>query len=242
MQRAVNEARGTFKYFWRELYWESRRIVPGLDLACVKIPFSDPPGSRNDEGPEVEQMWINDVVFDGQNVHGTLINAPRWVKSVAQGDSISVPLGMIYDWLYVIGGRAYGGWTVNCMRSRMSDEERSSHDAAWGLDFGDPNQVLVTPDWSKSNLEAVTADEHPMALNMLKSLELHLKQQPEYSRSTDDAGWTYLHSMALAGSVANVRLLLAFGADPAATTLSGMNSQQMAESLGWHAVVNAFTG
>ncbi|MDZ4402524.1 DUF2314 domain-containing protein [Prosthecobacter sp.] len=240
MQEAVAEARRTFKFFWRELYWESRRIVPGLDLACVKVPFSDPPGSRNDDGPEVEHMWINDDVFDGQNVQGTLINSPRWVRSVAEGDHITVPLSMVHDWLYVIGGRAYGGWTVNCMRLRMSDEERLSHDEAWGLDFGDPNQVLVVPDWSKSNPAAEKAGEHPMALNMLKSLEIHLKQHPEDSRSSDDAGWTQLHSFALAGSAASVQMLLAHGADPTAITNSGMTSQQMAEALGWEAVVNLF--
>ncbi|WP_429827641.1 DUF2314 domain-containing protein, partial [Campylobacter concisus] len=28
MQRAFEQARESFKYFWRELYWERRRIVP----------------------------------------------------------------------------------------------------------------------------------------------------------------------------------------------------------------------
>jgi len=34
MQRAYEQARATFKYFWRELAWERRRVVPALDLAC----------------------------------------------------------------------------------------------------------------------------------------------------------------------------------------------------------------
>ncbi len=46
MQRANDEARSDFRYFWREMAWERRRIVPGLDLACVKVPFSDPPGEN----------------------------------------------------------------------------------------------------------------------------------------------------------------------------------------------------
>ena len=33
MQRAYENARATFRYFWREISWERRRIVPGLDLA-----------------------------------------------------------------------------------------------------------------------------------------------------------------------------------------------------------------
>jgi hypothetical protein len=33
MQRAYESARATFRFFWRELAWERRRIVPALDLA-----------------------------------------------------------------------------------------------------------------------------------------------------------------------------------------------------------------
>jgi len=47
MQRAYENARANFRYFWREVAWERRRIVPALDLACVKAPFSDgPQGNR----------------------------------------------------------------------------------------------------------------------------------------------------------------------------------------------------
>ena len=38
---AGKTARGKFRYFWRELSWEYRRIVPGLDVAAFKVPFSD---------------------------------------------------------------------------------------------------------------------------------------------------------------------------------------------------------
>ena len=36
---AFESAISTFKYFWRELYWEYRRIVPALELAYVKCAF-----------------------------------------------------------------------------------------------------------------------------------------------------------------------------------------------------------
>jgi uncharacterized protein len=66
MRRAYDQARSTFRYFWRELAWERRRIVPGLDLACVKAPFSDGPSQHRTKGsPEVEQMWLNEIDFDG---------------------------------------------------------------------------------------------------------------------------------------------------------------------------------
>lgn len=40
VNRAGERARKTFKYFWRELFWERRRIISALDFAMVKVPFS----------------------------------------------------------------------------------------------------------------------------------------------------------------------------------------------------------
>src|SRR5258708_28935318 len=80
MQRAYENARATFRYFWREGAWERRRIVPALDLACVKAPFSDgEQGTRTKDTPEVEHMWLSEVDFDGQFVSGVLLNAPNWL-------------------------------------------------------------------------------------------------------------------------------------------------------------------
>ena len=39
MQRAIEKARETFGFFWREIAWNRRRIIPALDMACVKAPF-----------------------------------------------------------------------------------------------------------------------------------------------------------------------------------------------------------
>lgn len=36
MQRAYESARASFRYFWREIAWERRRIVPALDLALCQ--------------------------------------------------------------------------------------------------------------------------------------------------------------------------------------------------------------
>lgn len=49
---AVASAQATFKYFWRELSWEARRIVKGLDMAAVKMSF--PIESDDPEVPSVE--------------------------------------------------------------------------------------------------------------------------------------------------------------------------------------------
>src|SRR5262245_49966241 len=146
MQRAYENARATFRYFWREVAWERRRIVPALDLACVKAPFSDGErGTRSGDAPGVEQMWVSEVDFDGRLVSGVLLNSPNWLKTVKQGDAVRIPLGAISDWRYVISGEVFGAYTVNLLRSRMDRRERQEHDSAWGLKFGDPATIRVTP-------------------------------------------------------------------------------------------------
>ena len=70
MEQAAAKARQTFRFFWREMAWEQRRIVPGLELAAVKGAFSDPLEIRaeNPGGFEVEHMWLLEVDFDGRQL------------------------------------------------------------------------------------------------------------------------------------------------------------------------------
>jgi uncharacterized protein YegJ (DUF2314 family) len=49
MLKANKSARITFKYFWREIYWERKRIVPSLDMAIIKLPFWDKNTEKHDE-------------------------------------------------------------------------------------------------------------------------------------------------------------------------------------------------
>lgn len=37
MLAAYKNAQSTFKFFWRELSWEYRRIIPALEIAAVKV-------------------------------------------------------------------------------------------------------------------------------------------------------------------------------------------------------------
>jgi len=95
--QAYIEARKTFKYFWRELYWEHRRIVPALDLSIVKVAFE-----QKIEGvaePITEHMWIDQINFDGELINGVLINSPNQLTNIANGDTVSIPLDKIDDWI-----------------------------------------------------------------------------------------------------------------------------------------------
>src|SRR5688572_26074633 len=114
MQRAYEQARESFRYFWREIAWDRRRIVPALDMAAFKAPFTDAAsGSGHGDAPDAEHMWVSDVDFDGEFVSGVLGNDPNWLTSVKAGDAVRMPVDQISDWMYVKnGGVAYGAFTV----------------------------------------------------------------------------------------------------------------------------------
>ncbi len=246
MQGAYEKAQATFRYFWRELAWERRRIIPALDLACVKAPFVDETPNPDQSVPEAEHMWLSEIDFDGQFISGELLNEPNWLKSVSAGDSVRIPLNQLSDWMYVIGGEAYGGHTVQLMRSRMSSGERRQHDEAWGLSFGNPEQVRLVPPtkpaggffkslFGKREVEPI--GEHPMSENMAPALAEKLREDPTMLHSKDENDWTMLHEQALAGSAATVRVLLAAGADRHAVTKQGWTPLQLAKSLKWDNVI-----
>jgi len=247
MQKACQDARTTFRFFWRELAWEARRIVPGLDLAIVKLPFTD--GPRTDGNSANEHMWIEGVSFDGDTISGTLLNAPNWLTSVCKGDAVSVPAAHLTDWMFTSQGRAYGGFTVNLMRSQMGRGERAQHDQAWGLDFGDPTDIRVEMSqkpqpkagWlsrlmgkgAQASLPPEGFNDHPMCVNMLPKIQAQLQADPSAAKSMMGEGWSLLHHEALAGNLGVVKLLIEYGADPAARTPKGDTAADLARKTGW---------
>jgi uncharacterized protein YegJ (DUF2314 family) len=257
MEQAAAKARKTFRYFWRELSWEHRRIVPGLQLAAVKGYFTDPE-SRPDAF-DGEHMWLVDVQFDGREIYGTLINSPRTIQSVKEGDRVRIPGKRLTDWMYVQDGEeVFGGFTIDLMRSRMSDAERKQHDKAWGLDFGKVGIVnLVPPSYigeattkkrglfgpfgkpsqEQQDYAKVAEAEHPMSVNMRGSLDQQLSTSPDFLSGADDFGMTLLHQLCLAGSLDGVDVCLSHGADVTQATANGLTPLALATSLGWSRVV-----
>lgn len=230
---AFAAARRTFKYFWREMTWEQRRIVPGTELSAVKAAFQDPGAPIED----VEHMWLGDVSFDGDVLEGTLLNAPNVVESVQKDDRIALAPDRIEDWMYAVSGRVFGAYTVQVLRARMEPDEREQHDDAWGFDFGDPKKVELVPRWPGH--EGDPDREHPMSENMAAPLAGEIAKNPNaFLRSADPSGLTMLHAMALGGSAACVRVLLEKGADPLAKTRSGKTARSLAAQLGWPRVVD----
>jgi len=248
IEAAAKRAKGTFRYFWRELSWEYRRIVPGLDLAVFKVAFTD------GDDPPAEVMWVNEVNFDGYSLTGRLLNQPNWLKSINEGDQVKVPIKAITDWLYAIEGVAYGGFSVNAIRKQMGKRERKQHDDAWGMDFGDPDKVhLVPANWYQKTEpkkagffgfgksaapEPLTDDflqknEHPMAANMAPSIKEFATKNSESLSDVGDNGLTMLHQVTLSGSAIGIKALLECGADVNSRSKKGHTALDFAKSLGW---------
>lgn len=251
MEQAKVRARQTFRFFWREMAWEKRRIIPGLQVAAVKAAFSDPPKGQarnpNDSEYEVEQMWISDVEFDGRMVSGTLLNSPVSLRSVTAGDRVSFGGKQLSDWMYVIDGEPYGGFTVDLMRSRMDKRERKDHDEAWGFDFPKVGTVNLVPAsfldaadaaaGGQQNPAKVAAKEHPMSVNMWKSLAKMFADNPGAVHEVDDLGFSMLHDLALAGSYHGVEVCLKHGADPNLRASNGLTPFALAKVFQWKRVM-----
>ncbi|REC79019.1 hypothetical protein DRF60_06890 [Chryseobacterium elymi] len=257
MIEAYERARETFKYFWRELSWENRRIIPGLDLACVKAAFSE----TNPETGEntVEHMWINEVDFDGDTVSGFLINNPNNLTNIQSGDYFEIPLNEISDWLFAITPadkkpkglsklfsspanplpKAYGGFTIHKMRADMSDDERKEHDNAWQLDFGDFNDIQLVNE-QKEKPENII--EHPMSKNMEGEFLKFLQEYPDELTNKDENGLTLLHKETIAGNLTSVKVILGAGADKNVKSNNGKTALDYAKQLRWQHIIPVLEG
>ncbi len=145
---------------------------------------------------------------------GRLLNTRNWLRSIAAGDRVEVPLAGISDWMYAMRGRMYGAYTVHHIRKAMSPDERVAHDAAWGFEFGDPDAPLRE----------------------------QVKKHHGQFMAADDQGFTTLHSLALAGSTTGVAVLLEAGADPTLRTKHGMTARDLAAVLSWEPVMALLDG
>lgn len=222
MKKAAKQAQKTFKFFWKEVTLDFNRIVPALSLACIKLPFSDDPSNSKSN---VEHMWVEQIYFDGEKIHCVLINSPNWLKSVKAGDTVECKIGDIDDWMCVLGGKVYGGYSVQVIRSRMSETDRKSYDAKWGLKFPPPDVV---------NVPVETSEFEPVIAKLLKE---QLEKDPSIINSTYDGGRSLLHLEALYGRKYSVKVLLDHGADPTKKCNRGWTPKDYAETLGWTEVI-----
>ncbi len=215
---ASQRARDTFRYFWNQVALDFNRIIPALELACVKVPFSD---DVEDPQSPVEHIWVDQINFDGIAIYGTLLNTPNSLTSWAAGDEVQFPLTDVSDWLCVLDGKVYGGHTIQVTRGRMEAVERQDYDQAWGLDFPPPDTVLIP--------ERNGEFEDKIA-NLLAE---QIAKNPKIVTATFDGGQTLLHLEALHGREPSVKVLLDQGASRTACCDRGWTPLDYARSLEW---------
>ncbi|WP_434036223.1 DUF2314 domain-containing protein [Formosa sp. 4Alg 33] len=232
MKEAYKKAQETFNYFWREIYWDAKRVIPAHDLALVKIPFQQMVGGR--EEPIVEHMWISEIEFDGEYITGVLSNSPNRLTNVAEGDTITRTVSEISDWMLSIDRKTYGGYTIQALRSDMTEEARAKHDQAWGLDFGDYNNILVA---HLQEEEQGNLIEHPMSKIMETPARDYFSANLDVVTAKDENGVTRLHTETIAGNKTAVEILLELGADKTAKTNTGKTALDFAIALNWSHLV-----
>jgi len=232
MKVAYLKAQDTFNYFWRELYWEAKRVVPAHNLALVKIPFQQM--VEGDDRPTVEHMWISEIDFDGEHITGVLMNSPNLLTNVAEGDTVTRKVSEISDWMLAIDRKTYGGYTIQVLRLDMTEEARKQHDDAWGLDFGDPNNILVAYQ-QEDNAENLI--EHPMSKVMEQPARDYFEANLDVVKAADENGVTRLHTETIAGNKIAVDILLELGADKQAKTNTGKTALDYATDLNWEHII-----
>ena len=228
MKAAYLKAQETFNYFWREMYWDSKRVVPAHDLALVKIPFQQM--DEADDEPTVEHMWISEIDFDGEDITGVLMNSPNLLTNVSEGDTVTRKVSEISDWMLAIDRKTYGGFTIQVLRSDMTEEARKQHDEAWGLDFGDPNHILVAYQQEENEENLI---EHPMSKVMEKPAREFFEANLDVVKAADENGVTRLHTETIAGNKTAVEILLELGADKTAKTNTDKTALDFATALNW---------
>ncbi|MBX2865456.1 MAG: DUF2314 domain-containing protein [Leptolyngbyaceae cyanobacterium MAG.088] len=220
--QASQKARETFRYFWNQVALDFNRIIPALELACVKAPFSD--DIDNPQSP-VEHMWIDQINFDGINVYGVLLNTPNSLTSLSQGDEVQIPIGNVSDWLCVLDGKVNGAHTIQVTRGRMAVAELQDYDQAWGQDFPPPDTVLI-PEHNGEFEDKIA--------NLLSE---QIAKNPAILTATYDGGQTLLHLEALHGREPSVKVLLEQGAIRTMRCDRGWTPLDYAQSLEWTNII-----
>ncbi|MBP8082915.1 MAG: DUF2314 domain-containing protein [Spirochaetes bacterium] len=223
LSQAYVKARESFPLFWNQFSSDFNRIIPAIEMASLKVQFSDDP---DDLESAVEHMWVNIIDFDGKEITGTLINSPNWLKKYKLNDEVCFPVSQISDWLCVIGGVTYGGFTVQLIRSRMNKKDRLEFDKAWGLDFPSPEKVLIPE--RNDKFDKSLAD-------IIKN---QIEDNPKIISQKFDKGRTLLHLSALYGRYSSVELLLKSGAKKSVKCKRGWTALDYAESLGWKEIID----
>jgi len=116
MNAAIAKAQATISEFVRRL---EQPPASQTDIG-LKVRLSD--------GHEIEHVWLVDVHHTGERVWGRINNDVERIHNHRIGDSVSVALSEVSDWLAIDAGRLVGGYSIRLLRERMSPTERAAFD------------------------------------------------------------------------------------------------------------------
>jgi uncharacterized protein YegJ (DUF2314 family) len=81
----------------------------------------------------VEHIWIETVELVGEKFKGVIANEPIHASTPALGQSITVSLDRVSDWMAIDSGKLVGGYTLRVLRDRMAPDQRAEFDASMGF-------------------------------------------------------------------------------------------------------------
>lgn len=106
MEAAKRQAQDRWQEFL--IAWHNRQAE---EFFSVKGPFHD--------GRHTEHMWVTVDEADEKGARGAIGNEPTVVKSVKEGDRVSVAFADVEDWLIVDpSGKMRGGFSMGAMLAR----------------------------------------------------------------------------------------------------------------------------
>ncbi|MCC9644460.1 DUF2314 domain-containing protein [Rhodopirellula sp. JC740] len=117
MDSAIETAQETFDYFRK--HWQD----PSFDGYSVKFALPTP-------DDDLEHIWFEPTAIDGDQITASCANDPVNLPDLQYGDSRTVGLDSLSDWMLVKGNQCYGGYTIRVLTKR-------SPEAAPPLEFMD---------------------------------------------------------------------------------------------------------
>jgi uncharacterized protein YegJ (DUF2314 family) len=117
MLAAIAQARATVPELLRRLRTPSATQT----FASVKVPLR--------EGETVEHVWLSHLGVDGGRFHGRIDHDVETLRGWSLGDTVSIAVDSITDWLVIDDSVGIGAYSMRVLRARLSARERAEWDA-----------------------------------------------------------------------------------------------------------------